>query len=103
MTWMPQFVMFWDPAPTVVSIFVYFLVFKFLYYVSHTLAVVPYYALGAELSTDYQERTRIVAWRHIRGYIQNFDQRLTYRDPQRVDTKCGGIEEKQVFPDQIFY
>ena len=67
MTWMPQFVMFWDPAPTVVSIFVYFLVFKFLYYVSHTLAVVPYYALGAELSTDYQERTRIVAWRHMIG------------------------------------
>ena len=27
----------------------------------------PYYALGAELSTDYQERTRIVAWRHIIG------------------------------------
>ncbi len=67
MTWMPQFVMFWDAAPTVVSIFVYFLVFKFLYYISHTVAVVPYYALGAELSTDYQERTRIVAWRHMIG------------------------------------
>ena len=67
MAWMPQFVMFWDPAPTVVSIFVYFLIFKFLYYVSHTVAVVPYYALGAELSTDYQERTRIVAWRHMIG------------------------------------
>ena len=25
------------------------------------------YALGAELSTDYQERTRIVAWRHMIG------------------------------------
>ena len=61
--------MFWDPAPTVVSIFVYFLVFKLLYYVTHTVAVVPYYALGAELSTDYQERTRIVAWRHFIGVL----------------------------------
>lgn len=67
MSWMPTIVMFWDPMPTVLSIFVYFMIFKFLYYVTHTAAVVPYYALGAELSTDYQERTRIVAWRHIIG------------------------------------
>ena len=53
--------MFWDPAPTVLSIFIYFMIFKFLYYVTHTAAVVPYYALGAELSIDYQERTKIVA------------------------------------------
>ena len=67
MAWMPGFVMFWEPVQSVVSIFVYFLCFKFLYYVTHTVAVVPYYALGAELSSDYQERTRIVAWRHIIG------------------------------------
>ncbi|MEM7001824.1 MAG: MFS transporter [Pseudomonadota bacterium] len=67
LSWMPTIVMFWDPMPTVLSIFIYFMIFKFLYYVTHTMAVVPYYALGAELSTDYQERTRIVAWRHIIG------------------------------------
>ena len=67
MAWMPTFVMFWDPAPTIVSIFVFFLGFKFLYYIAHTVAVVPYYALGAELSSDYQERTRIVSWRHMIG------------------------------------
>jgi GPH family glycoside/pentoside/hexuronide:cation symporter len=67
MAWMPTFVMFWDPMPTVVSIFVYFLIFKLLYYVTHTIAVVPYYALGAELSKDYTERTRIVSWRHLIG------------------------------------
>ena len=67
LSWMPNFVMFWDPAPTVLSIFIYFMVFKLLYYITHTAAVVPYYALGAELSSDYQERTRIVAWRHIVG------------------------------------
>ena len=43
------------------------MVFKLLYYITHTAAVVPYYALGAELSSDYEERTRIVAWRHIVG------------------------------------
>ena len=67
LSWMPTYVMFWDPMPTVVSIFVYFLLFKLLYYVTHTVAVVPYYALGAELSRDYQERTRIVGWRHFIG------------------------------------
>lgn len=67
MSWMPTIVMFWDPMPTVVSIFVYFMIFKFLYYVTHTMAVVPYYALGADLSTDYEERTKIVAWRHFIG------------------------------------
>ncbi len=67
LSWMPTFVMFWDPMPTVVSIFVYFLIFKLLYYVTHTMAVVPYYALGAELSRDYEERTRIVGWRHFIG------------------------------------
>ncbi len=67
MAWMPTVIMFWDPMPTVVSIFVYFLIFKLLYYVTHTIAVVPYYALGAELSRDYQERTRIVGWRHLIG------------------------------------
>ena len=67
MSWMPGFVMFWEPTQSAVSVFIYFLIFKFLYYVTHTVAVVPYYALGAELSTDYQERTRIVAWRHIIG------------------------------------
>ena len=56
LSWMPTFIMFWDPAPTALSIFIYFLIFKALYYISHTVAVVPYYALGAELSRDYQER-----------------------------------------------
>ncbi len=65
LSWMPSIVMFWDPMPSIVSIFVYFLLFKLLYYVTHTVAVVPYYALGAELSSDYQERTKIVGWRHM--------------------------------------
>ena len=69
MSWMPGFVMFWEPTQSAVSVFIYFLIFKFLYYITHTVAVVPYYALGAELSTDYQERTRIVAWRHIIGLV----------------------------------
>jgi GPH family glycoside/pentoside/hexuronide:cation symporter len=67
MSWMPTIIMFWDPMPTVVSVFVYFMIFKLLYYITHTVAIVPYYALGAELSTDYAERTNIVAWRHFIG------------------------------------
>jgi GPH family glycoside/pentoside/hexuronide:cation symporter len=67
LSWMSTIVMFWDPAPTLLSISLYFMLFKFLYYVTHTVAVVPYYALGAERSSDYHERTRIVGWRHMVG------------------------------------
>lgn len=36
-----------------------------LFYTFYTIVMVPYSALGAELSIDYHERTRIVAWRTV--------------------------------------
>ena len=94
MSWMPTFIMFWDPAPTVVSIFVYFLIFKLLYYVTHTVAVVPYYALGAELSSDYQERTRIVGWRHMIGVPMTVVATLPFlfaTNPDYFDDEITGV------------
>ncbi len=38
-----------------------------LYETASTAFIVPYAALGLELSTDYHERTRIFAWRHLVG------------------------------------
>ena len=32
-----------------------------------TMLMIPYYAWGAELSTDYDERTRVTGWRAGRG------------------------------------
>lgn len=40
-----------------------------LLYLSFTLVDIPYRAWGAELSTDYQERSRITAWREGFGIL----------------------------------
>lgn len=45
--------------------FIYLLTVCIVFYTFHTIAMVPYGALGAELSTDYNERTKIFA---MRGY-----------------------------------
>ena len=34
-----------------------------------TMLMIPYYAWGAELSTDYDERTRVTGWRAAMGAI----------------------------------
>jgi GPH family glycoside/pentoside/hexuronide:cation symporter len=94
MAWMPTFVMFWDPLPSVMSIFIYFMLFKLLYYITHTVAVVPYYALGAELSTDYHERTKIVGWRHMIGLPMTVVATLPFvfaMNPEYFDNEIEGV------------
>jgi GPH family glycoside/pentoside/hexuronide:cation symporter len=41
----------------------YFLVTSFFFYTAYTIFVVPWSALGFELTTDYNERTRVQAYR----------------------------------------
>lgn len=43
--------------------FIYFLITSIVFYTCSTIFVVPYAAMGFELSPDYHERTRIFAWR----------------------------------------
>jgi len=47
----------------------YFLLWSVLLFASWTLIDIPYAAWGAELSHDYNERSRIMTWRNISGYI----------------------------------
>lgn len=49
------------------AMFAYVAVMLSLVSVFHTVYTIPYNALGLELSRDYDERTRVLAWR---GYIQ---------------------------------
>ena len=41
--------------------FVYFMIFSFLFYLGLTIFSVPYVAMGYEMSSDFHERTRIMA------------------------------------------
>lgn len=47
------------------ELFLYFLIAYLAMYTFLTMILTPYYALGAELSSDYQERTQIVALRTL--------------------------------------
>ena len=48
---------------------VYLLIWLLVLYAGWTMIAVPYLAWGAELSSDYNERTRITAWRESYGLL----------------------------------
>lgn len=54
-------------APT--GLFIWLLSFTILVRMAMTLYSVPHMALGAELSSDYRERTAIVAYRNFLAYV----------------------------------
>mgnify|MGYP001163617548 FL=1 len=47
------------------------LVWSVLLWLGWTMINIPYYAWGAELSDDYNERTRITGWRQAFGFLGN--------------------------------
>lgn len=61
------FVGLWQPSPdwSHTVIFLYFLAFSTLFYFGFDLFAISFNALGLELSADYDERTRVQAWRMI--------------------------------------
>ena len=64
---MVAFAMIWCP-PTSWStdnIGYYFMGMTFIYYTAYTIFVVPWGAMGLELTSDYNERTRVQAYRTV--------------------------------------
>jgi glycoside/pentoside/hexuronide:cation symporter, GPH family len=55
------------PVASQAGYFTYLLLILSLYAVAFSVFSVPYGALGIELTTNYDERTRVMAWR---GYVQ---------------------------------
>ncbi len=47
----------------------YLLTWSIILYVGWTMVTVPYLAWGAELATDYHERTKITTWREATGLV----------------------------------
>lgn len=58
--------------------FLYFTAMGCLYAVVYTIFIVPYTALGFELSDDYEERTRVLCWRRYLGLFGQFFTPLVY-------------------------
>lgn len=61
-----------------------FLIGLFIYYTAFTVFVVPYLALGLEMTPDYNERTRVMSYRSffstLAGFAMNWLYWLTQRD-----------------------
>lgn len=49
--------------------FVFFAITSLIFYTSFTIYSVPYWALGSELTPDYNERTKVIAIRTMIGFI----------------------------------
>ncbi len=47
------------------------LIWSMLLWLGWTMINIPYFAWGAEMSEDYDERTRITGWRQFFGYLGN--------------------------------
>ena len=60
--WMP-------PWRTETAMFWFLVIGSSIYSVTYTLFSVPYTALGYELTSDYDERTRVLAWRMYIGLL----------------------------------
>lgn len=51
------------------AIILYFGIVSTVYALSYTMFVVPYTALGFELTNDYDERTKVISWRMYVGLV----------------------------------
>ncbi|QHI68841.1 MFS transporter [Tichowtungia aerotolerans] len=62
-----MFGLIWSPPTflSVTGIGWFFMVMTFLYYTAYTIFAVPWSALGLELTSDYNERTRVQAYRTV--------------------------------------
>ena len=65
------FVIMWMPPANLskTGLFVYFLIVSILYFTAYTIFVVPWNALGFELTPDYNERTRVMAYKTFFGSV----------------------------------
>jgi Na+/melibiose symporter-like transporter len=61
--------MLFNPPNTVSNS--YLLIWAVLLWLGWTMINIPYYAWGAELSQDYNERTLITGWRQLFGFLGN--------------------------------
>jgi glycoside/pentoside/hexuronide:cation symporter, GPH family len=75
----------------------YFLVVSMLYYAAYSLFLVPYRALGLELTQDYHDRTRLQAWGMMVGLIGGLGIPWLYK----LSLLIGGSTAEMVAPGAI--
>jgi GPH family glycoside/pentoside/hexuronide:cation symporter len=88
---------FWTPLGNATSgvwyqnmPFIYTIVIGIVFAVTYTLYVVPYTALGYELTNDYDEKTRVLSWRMYIGLIGSLTVPWVYQLAQNDAFKNEG-------------
>ncbi|TSA31746.1 MAG: MFS transporter [Verrucomicrobiaceae bacterium] len=61
-----------SPVKTDWGVFWWLTIFGLLYFLAYTVFIIPYQALGFEMTTDYDERTRLLAWPNYVGMTTSF-------------------------------
>lgn len=77
--WMPPFAGTAGNVWYINGPFLWLVVMGLIYTLAYTLFVVPYTALGYELTNDYDERTRVLAWRMYIGLAASMTVPWLYR------------------------
>lgn len=54
------------------GVFFWLTILGILYFLAYTVFIIPYQALGFEMTTDYDERTRLLAWPNYVGMTTSF-------------------------------
>ncbi|NBT23312.1 hypothetical protein EBT11_01485 [bacterium] len=54
------------------GVFTWLTLVGILYFLAYTVFIIPYQALGFEMTTDYDERTRLLAWPNYLGMTLSF-------------------------------
>ena len=80
--WLPPAGSGWSPR----ALASYFLVTTLLFYAAYSVFLVPYRALGLELTSDYHERTRLQGWGMMVGLIGGLGLPWLYK----LTLLCGG-------------
>jgi GPH family glycoside/pentoside/hexuronide:cation symporter len=61
-----------SPSNNEWAVFWWLTIFGMLYFLAYTVFIIPYQALGFEITTDYDERTRLLAWPNYLGLTASF-------------------------------
>ncbi len=58
-------ILIWIPPRSIgeTGLILYFLAFSILFFTAYTVFTIPYHAMGAELTSDYDERTRLMSYK----------------------------------------
>ena len=100
------FILLWIPPVSYgkTAIFWYFMVVSVLYYIAYAIFAIPRYALGYELSSDYNERTTIMAWNSLIASATVMATPWLYKMcflPIFTGQKVGEVLEASVKPEII--